>query len=44
MLHMFSTLNDPNGYADDSISNDLVTEAYLEFNARGRQEDSEKYM
>lgn len=43
-LRAFSEPRDREGYADSSISNDMVTEVYLEFSARVRIQESEKYL
>jgi hypothetical protein len=39
----FSGPYDENGYNDDSISDDLITDAYLEFSAHTRIIESEAY-
>lgn len=44
VLHPFSAPNDPAGYRDASISNDLVTEVYLEYCERTRNMESGKYL
>jgi hypothetical protein len=43
-LKAFSSPFDVEGYADDSITDDLVTDLFLEFSERSRQIESEKYV
>lgn len=43
-LKKFSDPWDPNGYADDCITNDLITDVYLEFSERTRKAESERYL
>jgi hypothetical protein len=40
----FSTPYDPAGYADASISDDLISDVYLEFSERTRKSESERYL
>jgi hypothetical protein len=42
-IKAFSGPYDPDGYNDDSISDDLITDAYLEFCAHTRIIESEAY-
>jgi hypothetical protein len=43
-LMAFSSPFDVEQYADDSITDDLVTDLFLEFSERTRQIESEKYV
>lgn len=43
-LYPFSELSDPEGYNDDSISDDIVTEIYLHFFGKVRSKKSVQYM
>jgi hypothetical protein len=43
-LKAFSSPFDVEGYADNSITDDLVTDLFLEFSERSRQIESEKYV
>ena len=40
----FSAPYDAGGYADTSISHDMVTDVFLEFSSRTRKNESEKYL
>jgi hypothetical protein len=40
----FSAPYDAEGYADTSISDDMVTDVFLEFSSRTRKKESEKYL
>lgn len=40
----FSLPYNPAGYADDSISNDMISQVYLEFTKRTRSEESWAYL
>lgn len=42
-LQKFLGWNNPNGYNDGSITNDMVTDIYLEFVKRTRQIESSDY-
>lgn len=39
----FSLPTDENGYADSFITNDLITDLYLDFVAKGRKVESIEY-
>jgi hypothetical protein len=43
-LTPFSPPYDPSGYADVCISDDLITDVYLEFSERTRKLESEQYL
>lgn len=43
-LKPFSNPDDPQGYADKSISDKVVMEVYLDFSSRTRQAESESYL
>ncbi|KAG6379441.1 hypothetical protein JVT61DRAFT_11916 [Boletus reticuloceps] len=44
MLKPFSTPDDPQGYADKSISHEVITEVFLDFSGRTRQAESQLYL
>ena len=43
-LMPFSSPFDPEGYADNSITHDLITELFLMFHERGRKKESDDYL
>ena len=43
-MEPFSLPYDLDGYADVSISGDLITDVFLEFSNRTRKEESQKYL
>ncbi|KAF8121638.1 hypothetical protein EV363DRAFT_1180600, partial [Boletus edulis] len=43
-LKPFSTPDDPQGYADKSISHEVITEVFLDFSGRTRQAESQLYL
>ena len=43
-LTAFSGPHDMDGYADNSITDDVITELFLEFSERSRQKECEKYL
>jgi hypothetical protein len=43
-LEMFSSAGDPLGYADKSISGEMITEVFLNVSARTRKGESEGYL
>jgi hypothetical protein len=43
-LQQFSAPNSTTGYDDSSISAETITEAYLEFGGRTRQEESSEFL
>jgi hypothetical protein len=43
-LHKFSGPYDTNGYAATSVTDDGITDVFLEFSERTRQKESEKYL
>lgn len=43
-LHAYSLPTDPEGYADASITDDLISDVYLEFNQRTRERESMDYI
>jgi hypothetical protein len=43
-LKKFSSPYHMDGYADNYISDDLITDLYLEFSERTRRDESEKYL
>jgi hypothetical protein len=44
LLQQFSAPNSTTGYNDKFISDDIITELYLEFGQRTRQEESSEYL
>ena len=44
VLQQFSAPNSTTGYNDKTISDDIITELYLEFSQRTRQEESSEYL
>lgn len=42
-IESFSGPWDPQGYADGSITNDLITDLYIDFGERTRKEESDTY-
>ena len=42
-IRPFSSPTDEDGYADSSITNDLITDLYLDFVAKGRKSESIEY-
>jgi hypothetical protein len=42
-LQEFSTHDDPNGYDDNCITNDMITDVYVEFVNKTRQQESTSY-
>ena len=43
-LQVYSAPTDPQGYADVSITDDMISDVYLEFSQRVRQEESMSYV
>jgi hypothetical protein len=43
-LKSFSDPTDKHGYNDDPISDDVITEVFLEFSNRTRNEESDEYL
>ena len=44
LLQQFSAPDSTTGYNDTIISDDIITELYLEFSKRTRQEESSEYL
>jgi hypothetical protein len=44
LLQQFSAPNSTTGYNDKTISDDIITELYLNFGQRTRQEESSEYL
>jgi hypothetical protein len=44
LLQAFSSPNDSLGYADKSISDEMITEVFIDFTTRTRQRESAAYL
>lgn len=43
-LKPYSEPRNPEGYADMSITDDMISHIYLEFSERSREEESKRYL
>ena len=43
-LEMYTSPEDPLGYADTSITDDMITHVYSEFSGQSRRRESEEYL